>query len=1134
MARAVRQSDTKRNHEEVTHIQVPQDDDEFSDLPPPPDGGYGWVIVAASFMCNMVVDGISYTFGIFLPEIVRDYGETKGNVAWVGSILTGMTMCAGPVVSALANKFGCRTVCIAGSLISTVAFTLSIFSPNVSWLMLLYGFIGGIGFGLIYLPAVVCVGYYFESKRSLATGIAVCGSGVGTFAFAPLATILLRTYGWKGANLILAGIILNCVIFGALMRPLEYPKKSKLSSNLARNTSIITLENSKISQKPIKYSSHGTLAVPTSNTRTRNDSIGSVKHRNTLEIENVTYTSKLSLTGRKEHVIQPLARKDIFYSGSILNLKEFQSQKSLASYRHSVTHINTMRSVKNVQQSENSYMGLLKDPVFMLIGISSLFAMAGLYVPFVYLVDCATEDGIDANSASFLLSIIGITNTVARIVCGYFADFPQINALLVNNICLLMAAISVGFIPFCHTYIAYTTVSVVFATGVAGYISLSSIILVDLLGLDKLTNAFGLLILFRGAAALVGSPLAGGLYDATKSYDVPFFVAGALFAISAGISFMVPCIKICSSSTERSVDDETLQPINDSLKHETSNKTKLINKSRIRIKESLKNMTPAEQTEKLNETENVINLPPPPDGGYGWIIVLASFVCNMVVDGIAYTFGIFLFEIVQYYNETKGKTAWVGSLLTGTYLTVGPLVGALCNKYGCRPVCITGSIISTIAFALSIFSPTVNWLIFTYGFLGGFGFGLIYLPAVVCVGYYFESKRSLATGIALCGSGVGTFLFAPLATILLDRYSWKGATLILSGIIFNCAIFGALMRPLQYTKKDKQIKCAILNRKKSTELTANFKETRHGNEHNFRKQSLTEADSESLVFTSKSSLAGKKDSNYIVQHITRKDIYYSGSIQHLAIFQSQKSLEGYRQSVWDIAYVEPHRNIWDNCKKNIEQICDISLLKDPVFTLIGISNFFAMAALYVPFIYLVDYAKSNDIKAENASFLLSVMGITNTIGRIVCGYITDLPQVNALLVNNVCLVIATLSVGAIPLCQTYSAYVVAAVCFAIAVAGFISLSSIILVDLLGLDRLTSAFGLLTFFRGAAALIGTPLAGSLYDTTQTYQLPFYVAGSLFATAAVISSIIPLLKRKNEDKNEVSTATNMETKQNDTML
>lgn len=174
----------------------------------------------------MIVDGIAYTFGVFLQPMVEYYGESKGKTAWVGSLLSGMYLSAGPLVSALTNKFGCRAVCISGAIISTTAFVLSIFCSTVNWLMLIYGFVGGFGFGLIYLPAVVCVGYYFETKRSLATGIAVCGSGVGTFAFAPLADMLLQAYGWRGANLILAGLILNCVLFGALMRPLTYPKEN--------------------------------------------------------------------------------------------------------------------------------------------------------------------------------------------------------------------------------------------------------------------------------------------------------------------------------------------------------------------------------------------------------------------------------------------------------------------------------------------------------------------------------------------------------------------------------------------------------------------------------------------------------------------------------------------------------------------------------------------------------------------------------------------------------------------------------------------------------------------------------------------------------------------------------------------
>jgi predicted MFS family arabinose efflux permease len=63
----------------------------------------------------------------------------------------------------------------------------------------------------VYLPAIVAVGYYFEQKRALATGISVCGSGVGTFLFAPLATYLLEQYGWQGANLVnnLFNLIIN-------------------------------------------------------------------------------------------------------------------------------------------------------------------------------------------------------------------------------------------------------------------------------------------------------------------------------------------------------------------------------------------------------------------------------------------------------------------------------------------------------------------------------------------------------------------------------------------------------------------------------------------------------------------------------------------------------------------------------------------------------------------------------------------------------------------------------------------------------------------------------------------------------------------------------------------------------------
>ena len=87
-------------------------------------------------------------------------------------------------------------------------------------------------------------------------------------------------------------------------------------------------------------------------------------------------------------------------------------------------------------------------------------------------------------------------------------------------------------------------------------------------------------------------------------------------------------------------------------------------------------------------------------------------------------------------------------------------------------------------------------------FFLGLGFGLIYLPAIVCVSMYFEKKRAFATGIAVCGSGLGTFIWAPLTQTLVDNFGWKISFLITGAILLLNVIFGALFRPLPNTSID--------------------------------------------------------------------------------------------------------------------------------------------------------------------------------------------------------------------------------------------------------------------------------------------------------------------------------------------
>lgn len=68
---------------------------------------------------------------------------------------------------------------------------------------------------------------YFSEKRPLANGLSAAGSPVALCCLSPLGQVLQYQYGWRGGFLILGGLLLNCCVCGALMKPLVAPKTDK-------------------------------------------------------------------------------------------------------------------------------------------------------------------------------------------------------------------------------------------------------------------------------------------------------------------------------------------------------------------------------------------------------------------------------------------------------------------------------------------------------------------------------------------------------------------------------------------------------------------------------------------------------------------------------------------------------------------------------------------------------------------------------------------------------------------------------------------------------------------------------------------------------------------------------------------
>lgn len=94
---------------------------------------------------------------------------------------------------------------------------------------------------------------YFSEKRPLANGLSAAGSPVALCCLSPLGQVLQYQYGWRGGFLILGGILLNCCVCGALMKPLVDPKKAQIKEQ-DHSKDLSSEEKTKAKRKLLDFS----------------------------------------------------------------------------------------------------------------------------------------------------------------------------------------------------------------------------------------------------------------------------------------------------------------------------------------------------------------------------------------------------------------------------------------------------------------------------------------------------------------------------------------------------------------------------------------------------------------------------------------------------------------------------------------------------------------------------------------------------------------------------------------------------------------------------------------------------------------------------------------------------------------
>uniref|UniRef100_A0A1B0C2M1 Major facilitator superfamily (MFS) profile domain-containing protein n=1 Tax=Glossina palpalis gambiensis TaxID=67801 RepID=A0A1B0C2M1_9MUSC len=152
---------------------------------------------------------------------------------------------------------------------------------------------------------------------------------------------------------------------------------------------------------------------------------------------------------------------------------------------------------------------------------------------------------IDLENARLITPTIGLSNFVFRILSGCVAFKFQKYTTVICGGGMAFGGVAVLVSAFYGMNIVWFQFVYATCYGIAPacYSTLRAIIYVRTVGLEKLTNAFGLTALAMGLGVCLGTTAAGVMLQMTSSYTIPFVFAGICIIISGVLKLVLPIMK---------------------------------------------------------------------------------------------------------------------------------------------------------------------------------------------------------------------------------------------------------------------------------------------------------------------------------------------------------------------------------------------------------------------------------------------------------------------------------------------------------------------------------------------------------------------------------------------------------------
>ena len=400
------------------------------------------------------------------------------------------------------------------------------------------------------MPSHVLSGLYYDKKRSLATGLATSGSGMGAIIFPLLVNFLVESYGWRGSFFIICGISMQNFVFASLLRPVPESLKKKYEkaaeereieienseSNDLGRIELETKESDKLTRSRSRSSSSAKSVVLVSysrklsvedETKTTEKIVmktpAPTNSDDTIKVEDVNLQEKPDETdiGSHDHSDHSIGQTDAMIPGSPEQLlKRKTTDKSDSDLCNvSGTPRNSLNALEELALTKKSTCSVLCEYTFIIFFINNILWNMGVVIVLLFVPQYFTSVALDEQTSATVFSIGGFGAFFGSIIGGILGNFPKLRldavyiviTVLTGCVCLLFP------VSAFHSFGGLTFLYVVFSVLCNIIAGLLVVAVASIVGPKAIGTGMGYAMLANGIGSVAAPPLIGNLILVLRS-----------------------------------------------------------------------------------------------------------------------------------------------------------------------------------------------------------------------------------------------------------------------------------------------------------------------------------------------------------------------------------------------------------------------------------------------------------------------------------------------------------------------------------------------------------------------------------------------------------------------------------------